>query len=172
MTTQRWIPPVVVGRVRFESGLFSNRWRVVHDRGVLAEMRRDPTRHTTSGVFDGGTKFDLIPEGWGTVQMTAGGVPLARIDRRSWWGRRWEIGGTGFACELTSDPLPRRWTFRIGGEPIGRLAGTWWSYNRLTVDADVSIPIHAMVLGWHVLARPWEQAASPRSLVPDRGPDQ
>lgn len=170
MNTGRWIPPAVVGQVRFDSGLFSNRWRVLRGDSVVAEVRRDPTRHTASGVFAGGTPFDLQPDGWGTVRMTADGVPIAHVDRLSWWGRRWEIGGTGFACDLTSDPMPRRWTFRIGGEPIGRLAGTLWSYNRLIVHADVSIPIHAMILAWHVLARPWEQAAAPRSLVPDRAP--
>ena len=85
-----------------------------------------------------------------------------------WWGRRWEISGSGFGCDLTSDPFPRRWTFRLGGAPIGRLAGTMWSYNRLVVEADVSIPVHAVILAWHVLARPWEQAAAPSSLVPDR----
>jgi hypothetical protein len=168
MTTGRWIPPAVVGRVQFDSGLFSNRWRVLRDTDLIAEVRRDPTRHVSAGVFASGTRFDLVPDGWGTVRMSADGVPLAHIDRRSWWGRRWEIGGTGFACELTSDPLPRRWTFRIGGEPIGGLSGTLWSYNRLTMDANVSIPVHAMILAWHVLARPWEQAAAPRTLVPDR----
>lgn len=148
--------------------MFSNRWRLVRDSDVLAELRRDPTRHTSHGAFSGGIPFELVPDGWGAVEMIADGAPLARIDRRSWWGRRWEIEGSGFACDLTSDPMPRRWTFRLGGEPIGRLAGTLWSYNRLSMTADISIPAHAMILAWHVLARPWEQAASPRSMVPDR----
>lgn len=170
MSTSRWIPPAATGQVRFESGFLSNRWRVVRDGVVVAEMRRDPSRHVTSGVFVGGTPFLLEPDGWGTVRMTADGIPIADIERKSWWGRRWEIGGTGFACELTSDPAPRRWSFRIGGQPIGRLAGTLWSYNRMQVHADVSIPIHAMILAWHVLARPWEQAAAPRTLIPERTP--
>jgi len=168
MTSARWIPPQVLGHSRFDSAVFSNRWRLVHAGDVMAELRRDPSRHTTAATLADGTELEATPNGWGTIEMTADGVPLARIDRRSWWGRRWEISGTGFGCDLTSDPLPRRWTFRLGTEPIGRLAGTIWSYNRLTVDTDVSVPVHALVLAWHVLARPWEQAAAPRSMVPDR----
>ena len=167
MSTRRWIPPVVVGESRFDSSLFSNRWTLSRSNELIAELQRDPSRHTSHGIFADRTRFDLIPDGWGTIELIAAETTLGRIDRQSWWGRRWAISGVGFACDLTSDPRPRRWTFRIGGEPIGRLAGTAWSYNRLVVHTDVSIPVHAIVLAWHVLARPWEQAAAPRSLVPD-----
>jgi hypothetical protein len=170
VNSARWIPPVFVGTVRFESGVFSNRWRLHRAGETLAELRRDPTRHESYGELADGTLIELSPKGWGTVEVATESTTLGRIDRRSWWGRRWEISGTGFGCDLTSDPMPRRWSFRIGGEPIGRLAGTVWSYNRLEVDADVSMPVHAVVLAWHVLARPWEAAAAPRSLVPDRVP--
>jgi len=168
VTSRRWIPPVVVGDSRFDSRLFSNRWTLARDFGPLAEMQRDPSRLVTRGSFSDGTTFDLTPNGWGTVEIEVDGAVLARIDRRSWWGRRWEISGTGFACDLTSDRMPRRWTLRIGGQPIGRLAGSLLSYNRLDVHTDIATPVHALVLAWQVLARPWEQAAAPRSLVPDR----
>ena len=168
MSTRRWIPPVVVGDCRFDSGLFSNRWRLSRGGESLADLRRYPSRHTSSGSLADGTKIDLTPDGWGSMELTADGTTIGRIDRRSWWGRRWEVTGDGFACDLTSDPMPRRWTFRIGGEPIGYLAGTMWSYNRLFVHADVSIPVHALILSWQVLARPWEAAAATRSVVADR----
>lgn len=168
MSTRRWIPPQLVGDCRFDSRLLSNIWSLTARDRVLAELRRDPSRHTTAATLADGTRFALTPDGWGTIKLTADDVPLSRIDRRSWWGRTWEISGAGFGCDLTSDPLPRRWTFRIGGHPIGSLAGTMWSYNRLLVHTDVSIPVHALILAWHVLARPWEQAAAPRTLVPDR----
>ncbi len=167
MRTKRWIPPVIVGSCRFDSAIFSNVWTLQSNGRKLAHLRRDPSRHTSSGAFADGTEIELVPNGWGTVELRADGHLLGQIDRRSWWGRRWEISGTGFGCDLTSDPLPRRWTFRIGGEPIGRLVGTMWSYNRLSVHTDLSIPVHAVVLAWHVLVRPWEAAAAPRSLVPD-----
>jgi hypothetical protein len=150
--------------------MFSNRWTLSARDETLAELRRNPASHTSTATLADGTRIDLIPNGWGTIEAIVDGEVLSRIDRRSWWGRRWEVSGSGFGCDLTSDPLPRRWTFRLGGAPIGRLAGTVWSYNRLSVEADVSIPVHAVLLAWHVLARPWEQAASPGSLVPDRTP--
>jgi hypothetical protein len=137
---------------------------------VLAELRRDPSSFTSVAVLADGTRFDLTPDGWGTIVLTADGDDLSRIDRQSWWGRRWEISGLGFGCDLTSDSLPRRWTFRLGDAAIGRLAGTAWSYNRLAVHTDVAIPVHALILAWHVLARPWEQASVPRTLIPDRNP--
>jgi hypothetical protein len=92
------------------------------------------------------------------------------VERRSWWGRRWDLFGPSFACALTSDPLPRRWSLRYGNEPVGRLAGTLFSYNRLTVHTDVAVPTVSLALAWHVLARPWEAAAAPGALVPVREP--
>jgi hypothetical protein len=170
MSQGRWVPPQVVGESRFTSRLFSNRWSLIHRGTTVAELLRDPLRHTSMVVLPDGIRIDLTPSGWGTIEATVGDEALARIDRRSWWGRRWQIEGLGFSCDLTSDPAPRRWTFRIGGEPVGHLAGTLWSYNRLRVQSDVVMPVHALALAWHVLARPWEQAAAPRTLVPDAGP--
>ena len=89
-----------------------------------------------------------------------------RIVRRSWWGRRWDLVSPTFGYTLTSDPMPRRWTIRVGNEPIGRLSGGLFSYNRLTVHTDVAVQALPLVLAWHVLARSWEAASAPGSLVP------
>lgn len=167
MSQARWVPPFVVGESRFTSRPFSNRWQLIHRDAPIAELVREPLRHTSAVVLADGTRIDLTPTSWGTIEATVDGTPLARIDRRSWWGRRWEIGGSGFACDLTSDPAPRRWSLRIGGEPIGHLAGTLWSYNQLEVHTGVTVPVHALALAWHVLARPWEQASAPGTLIPD-----
>jgi hypothetical protein len=69
-----------------------------------------------------------------------------------------------------SDPLPRRWSLRFGSEPVGRLAGGLLSYNHLAVHTDLAVPVVALALTWHVLARPWEAAAAPGALVPQRAP--
>ncbi len=160
---------MVVGDCRFDSRLFSNRWTLSRENEELAELQRGSLRHMSRGHLSDGTRFELTPDGWGCIEFTADGSPLGRIDRRSRWGRRWEISGTGFAWNLTSNPMPRRWSFRIGGEPIEQLAGTMWSYNHLSVHTDVSIPVHSLVLAWQVLARPWEAAAAPLSESTDRG---
>lgn len=165
MTSNRPFRSALVGDHRFVSRFMSNDWELVGPDGVVARMRRVPSTHTSLVWLPDGRKLELEPAGWGTVLAT-GDPEKAKIERQSWWGRRWEITGATFGYELTSDPLPRRWTLRIGGHPVGRLAGTAWSYNRLEVHTDVAVPVHAVILSWHVLARPWEAAAAPRVLKP------
>ena len=35
-------------------------------------------------------------------------------------------------------------------------------------DNQVAVPLSALLLSWHVVARPWEAAAEPRVFVPAR----
>lgn len=157
--------PVVIGDCRFLSGFLSNRWILVQDDEMLADMRRIPTRHVSEVLTADGIAYELRPEQWGTVVAATEDAEFGRVVRTSWLGRSWDLSGPGFACALTSDPLPRRWSFRIGTEPVGRLKGSPVSYNRLSVHTDVAIPVTSLTLAWHVLARPWEAAAAPAALV-------
>ncbi|MCB2224786.1 MAG: hypothetical protein KQH83_11520 [Actinobacteria bacterium] len=156
----------VSGEARFTSTPFSNRWELWSEGERLATLTRHPRHHTSEAVLADGTALLLRPEGWGAVAALSDGKETARVTRRSWWGRRWEITSPLFGYDLTSDPLPRRWTIRVGDVPIARLAGGMLSYNRLAVHADLAVQVPALVLAWHVLARPWEAAAAPGSLVP------
>jgi len=160
--------PTVVGDSRFESALLSNQWQLRQGKVVLADLQRVPSRHLSLLRLADGTGLELRPKGWGTVVAMHGDTEVGRVVRRSWLGRRWQLTGPGFACDLTSDPLPRRWSLRLGTEPIGRLAGAPFSYNRLAVHTDLAVPVVALALAWHVLARPWEAAAAPGALVPSR----
>jgi hypothetical protein len=164
-------PPVVIGDCRFHSVLFSNRWSLERDGRQLALARRVPSRHVSEVVFAEGTRCELRPQGWGTVTaVDDDNTELGRVVRTSWLGRSWDLTTPSFACRLTSDPLPRRWSLRIGTEPVGRLAGSPVSYNRLRVHTDVAVPVVGLMLAWHVLARPWEAASAPVTLVPARSP--
>ena len=158
--------PALAGTARFGSPMFSNEWRLLAGDREVARMRRVPTRHTSVVTLAGGRRFDLRPDGWGTVVALEGDQERYRIERRSWLGRRFEVTGSGFAADITSDITPRRWTIRVGGEPVGRIAGTLWSYNRIEAHADIAVPVGALALMWHVLARPWEAAAAPGVLRP------
>ncbi len=163
---------MIVGAATFRSRPFSDAWELSQDSGPVAVLRRIPSRHTSEIVFTDRARLTLAPEGWGTVvARTEDGEERARIVRRSWWGRTWEVEAAGFGCQLISDPLPRRWSLRMGSEPIGRLAGGLVSYNRIDVQADVAVPVSALALAWHVIARPWEQAAAPGALVARPSPD-
>ncbi len=161
---------MLLGRVQFESGFMSDTWRMSSpSQGKVGTFRRYPSLHLSRGVV-AGVPIEIKPEGWGTVVYLEAGVETGRIVRRSWTGRRWDLIGSGFGCELVSEPLPRRWTLRIGGHPIAALAGTPLSYNRLRANVDVSVPAWALALVWHVVVRPWEAAAEPRTLRPVPAP--
>ena len=113
------------------------------------------------------SRWVIEPSGQSTVRlMDTPETELARIVRRSWWGRRWEVTGGGFACELVSHPRPRKWQFQIGGSSIAELWGSPISYNHVNVNALLALPLPALLLGWHVIARPWEAAASPSGMIP------
>ena len=156
---------MLLGQVRFDSGFLSDEWRLSSSHGLIGRFRRYPSLHLSRGWI-GDTPIELRPDGWGTVVFLEAGHEAGRIIRRSWLGRRWDLTGSGFGCELVSEPLPRRWTLRIGGHPIAAIAGTAWSYNRLRINADISVPAWALALVWHVVVRPWEAAAEPRTLRP------
>jgi hypothetical protein len=156
----------VSGEARFASTPFSNRWSLWAHREQLAEMHRRPRHRISEVVLADGTELTLEPRRWGVVAAVSQGREWGHVIRRSWWGRRWDLTSPTFAYALTSDPLPRRWTIRVGNEPIGKLAGGLVSYNHLTVRTDVAVQVLPLVMAWHVLARPWEAAAAPLSLIP------
>lgn len=158
--------PMVSGQATFTSQPFSDDWVLWSANRQLASLRRVPRQHVSILSLGDGSTIRLQPDGWGTVVAVEDDKEWGRIVRRSWWGRRWDLISPTFGYALTSDPLPRRWTIRVGNEPVGRLAGGWLSYNRLQVDMDVAVQVLPLVLSWHVLARPWEQAAAPGSLIP------
>jgi hypothetical protein len=162
-------PPAVLGDCRFESRFLSNHWRLLKGDEVIAEMTRVPARHISVVHLPDGSEQVLRPANWGTVAAFEQGEERGRIVRASWWGRSWEVATPEFACTLSCDPPPRRWSLRFGSERFGRLSGTLFSYNRMEVHTDLMVPITALALAWHVLARSWELAAAPGQLLPEGG---
>jgi hypothetical protein len=146
------------------SRFLSNEWRLVHNEVVVARVRRHARLHVSTVMLDDDTVWILEPDGWGVVRALEEGEPIARIVRRSWLGRRWEVSGLGFAFDLVSRPAPRRWHITVGDAPVARISGSLISYNRLTIDSDLTIPVVAVLLAWHVVVRPWEAAAEPRII--------
>jgi hypothetical protein len=160
---------MLLGQVRLDSPLLSPDWHLHAGRTTIASFRRYPSLHLSRG-WVGKTPVEMRPQGWGTVVFLEDGREIGRIIRRSWAGRRWELSGDGFGCELVSEPLPRRWTLRVGGQPIAGIAGGLFTYNRVRIQADLSVPVWAVGLVWHVLVRSWEAAAEPRTLRPVTAP--
>jgi hypothetical protein len=156
----------ILGHAELRSLPLSTQWTLVAGDRELAKLRRFPRQHTSSVKLADGTVWNLVPTGWGVVRAMHGSEEVSRITRRSWWGRRWSIESIGFAVDLVSRPLPRRWSMTVGGQPIAEIAGSLFSYNRVSLDASLNVPVSAVVLAWQVIARPWEQAAHPVQLVP------
>lgn len=157
-----------------KSPWFSSRWRLLDSEGnKLAELRRYPRQHVTTAHFRDGTGWLLQPNGWGVVTATDGNeAEIARVTRHSWIGRRWEVTAPHWAYSLISDPTPRRWHLAVGDATVAAISGSLISYNTVRLDTVLAVPAAAVVLSWHVIARPWEAAAAPRGLVPSQVPDE
>jgi len=157
----------VVGDAQLTSALFSNRWQLTQRGTVLAELTRLGKIYVTTANLGEAGNLIMEPAGQGTVRAVGDdGKEMARIVRRSWLGRRWEISGLGYNYDLLSDPRPRRWHLAIANAPVTNIAGSYLSYNHVEINSSLAVPIPAILLSWHVVARPWEAVAEPRGLVP------
>lgn len=164
---------LLVREAKLTSPWFHNMWTLESQGEVLAEIQRMGRIHVSTVMLPDGSRWVIEPHGASTVRAIDGpDHEFARITRRSWWGRRWDVSGPTFAYELVSHPIPRRWAFMLGDVPIARLAGSMVSYNKVDVDLLLTMPMVAVVLAWHVIARPWDQAAAPGALVPAPRPPQ
>lgn len=163
---------MVYGRAELVSLPMSNRWRLVANGADVAHLRRFARLHISRMGLPDGTEVVLAPAGHSVVHAVAGdGTELARITRLSWFGRRWEVTSKTWAYELVSHPRPRRWYVAIGGTPVADIRGSVLSYNKVLVDAQLGIPILVLALAWHVVARPWEAAAAPATLIASAEPE-
>jgi len=157
---------MMYGRAELVSLPMSNRWRLVANGVEQAQLRRFARLHISRMRLADGTEVVLAPAGHSAVHaVAADGTELARITRLSWFGRRWEVTSKTWAYELVSHPRPRRWYVAVGGTPVADIRGSMFSYNKVKVDAQLGIPILALALAWHVVARPWEAAAAPATLI-------
>ncbi len=152
------------GEMEMRSPLFSNEWSVRRQDEEIARLRR---RNYTSIVdLARGGRAVMEPVDQGTVHAMFAGREVARITRMSWLGRHWEITGPGFTYDLFSQAAPRRWRLTLANGMISEIEGGVGSYNRVKFHNQVAVPLSALLLSWHVVARPWEAAAEPRVLVP------
>ena len=157
----------ILGHAQMTSPWLSSQWTLRSDAGELARVQRLGRIYASRVRLLDGREWLIEPCGAGEVHVLDEDLNEgARITRRSWLGRRWDITALSFMYELVSDPIPRRWEIGVGGAPIAELRGSPFSYNRIAINAQLNLPIEAVLLAWHVVARPWEAAAAPRGLVP------
>jgi hypothetical protein len=156
---------MIAGTARLESAMFSNDWQLASAGQVLATMRRFPRQFVTEVATIDGDRWLLEPDGEGVVNLVSSDNPcVASITRRSTLGRRWEITSPSFAYQLVSHPRPRRWHIMVGGTPVAEISGSLVSYNTVTIESNLGVPLAAGIMAWNVIARPWEVAARPRGI--------
>ncbi len=164
---ERGVQAVLYGSGELVSPWMSNQWRMFQGTEEIARLRRLGRIHVSLATLRDGTRLLIEPYEHSVVRaLDADRQEVARITRRSWLGRRWDLTATTFAYELVSHPRPRRWQLKLGQTPVADITGSLVSYNRVKVESFLAIPVVAVVLAWHVIARPWEAAAAPRTLVP------
>ena len=160
---------MVYGNVQLRSPWFSNRWRVLHEGTEICQLRRLGRIYTSIVTLPDQRRWMLDPHGTGIVRaIDSEGTEFARVIRRSWIGRRWDLLSPHWNYGLVSHPRPRSWAIEIGGAPAAEIRGSLVSYNRVNVKAIIGVPLAVVLLGWHVIARPWEAVAEPSGLLPSR----
>ncbi|MBA2338546.1 MAG: hypothetical protein H0V96_12480 [Acidimicrobiia bacterium] len=157
-------PLYVTGELELKSPLFSSDWSLRQHDAELASIRR---RHYTSVVdITHGGRIVIEPYAQGTVRAINGASEVARITRESWLGRRWEVTGPGFTYDLASQARPRHWRLFLANGPVSDLEGGFGSYNKVKIFNQMAVPLSAVLLAWHVVARPWEAVAEPQVFMP------
>ena len=162
---------MVYGKLELRSPWFNSRWELRQDDQRLARLQRLGRLYVSRVELPDGCRWMLEPHGTGVVRaVNSDGTEIARVERLSWLGRRWNLVSQAFNYELDSHPRPRAWAITIGGATIAEIRGSLVSYNKVRVNALLGVPLAAVLLAWHVIARPWEAAAEPRGLVPAARP--
>jgi hypothetical protein len=158
-TPTRIVPFSGSGEMR--STFFSRNWELRRDGGLVATARRHVWRRTSEIELNDGRHWLISPQDWGVVELTERDEVLARGDRLNWLGRKWELTGESFGYELRAQSMAlRKWFIELGGAPVARLDGGVASFNRLRIEANLPVPLEAVMLSWHIIVRAWEAAAS------------
>jgi hypothetical protein len=163
---ERGLDGMVYGTAELVSPLLSNKWRLVSNGQDAARLSRSGRLHISRITVPNGEEAVLAPHQHSVVHaLDPEGNELARITRTSWLGRHWEITSKRWVYDLVSDRRPRRWQVTVGGTSVAQISGSLVSYNRVKVEAPLGLPILVLALSWHVIARPWEAAAAPTTLL-------
>ena len=158
-TPTRIVPFSGTGEMR--SPLFSRAWELRKDGGLVAVGRRFVWRRTSEIELNDGRHWLISPAEWGVVELRERDELLARAERENWLGRAWELTGESFGYELVAQSMAlRKWSIELGGGPVARLDGGVASFNRLRIEANLPVPLEAVMLSWHIIVRAWEAAAS------------
>ncbi len=155
----RIIPFGGIGEMR--STVFSRTWELRKDGALIAVVHRNVWRRTSEVELNDGRRWLISPDGWGVVALTERDEVLARAERQNWLGRAWDLTGDSFGYELRPRSMTfRKWSIELGGDEVARLDGGVASFNQIGIEADLPVPLEAVMLSWHIIVRAWEASAS------------
>ncbi|MGZ8785814.1 MAG: hypothetical protein ACXW1Y_09670 [Acidimicrobiia bacterium] len=158
-TPTRIVPFAGSGEMR--SALFSRTWELRKAGSLIAVGRRHVWQRRSEVALIDGRRWLISPTGWGVGALTEWDEVLARGERQNWLGRAWGLNGESFGYELRARSMTlRKWSIDLGGGEIARLDGGVASFNRMRIEADLPLPLEAVMLSWHIIVRAWEAAAS------------
>lgn len=153
--------PFLKGTAEFRSPVFSRTWALRQGDTIVANAHRAVWRRTSTIDLPDGARWEIVPAGWGKLEVTAAGAVLARAERQGWLGRKWMIDSPRFGYFLSASSMAlRRWTVDLGDHPVAQLQGGKLSFNRLEVEAGSGVPLEVIMLAWHIIVRAWEAAAA------------
>jgi hypothetical protein len=150
-----------VGSMTISSPWFSRIWRFTGKDGPVAHATRNVAHRTSRIALTTGEEWILMPDGWGRIRLLEGDRVLATGERQDFLGRHWELHSDRFSYQLESESMVKRhWTIGPVGSPFATLRGGFLSFNTMTLESGLPIPLEAVVLAWQAIVRPWEAAAT------------
>lgn len=153
--------PFIKGNATIRSPLFSRSWTIRQGETTVATAHRSVWHRTSTVKLPGGPEWEIVPAGWGRLEVRSGDDVLATAERLNWLGRRWTIDSQRFGYMLSARSMfMRRWTIDLGDHPVGNLRGGAFSFNRIEIEAGSGIPLEVIMVSWHVIVRAWEAASA------------
>lgn len=95
------------------------------------------------------------------LSLVEDGVLLAAATRTSPLGR-WQIAGRTFSFDLKPDSIIRhRWLLIVGGQTVATLRGGALTFNHISIDTSLPVPLEGLWLAWAVMVHAWRAVGGP-----------
>ncbi len=151
----------VLGRAELTSQPLSTVWTLSRDDQLVCVGRRRDLRHPHRIEFQDGRIWEIERLTFDSIALIADGVQLAVATRTDPRGR-WQIAGPTFSFDLHPQSVMRhRWTLSVGGQPVATIRGGLMSFNRMSIDTTLPVPLEALWLAWAAMVHAWRAAGGP-----------
>lgn len=151
----------VLGHAELTSSPLSTVWTLHGDDELICIGRRSDLRRPHRIEFEDGRVWELERSSFDTISLVEDGVQLAVATRTDPRGR-WQIAGPTFSFDLQPQSVLRhRWLLIVGGQTIATLRGGLLSFNTISVDTALPLPLEGLWLAWAAMVHPWRAVGGP-----------